>query len=114
MFWCACLSRGEGRVIYIFVQIWDNEAPTAAFFWGLSKGGKFFSTPCVYSEILRFLWRLEICVKNTKIISTPDLSSKLALGCWPIHLSSVTYHLSRGGGVEHGGLPLAIWPGPHQ
>ena len=44
-------------------------------------GGKISFYPlCAYSKMLRILWGIQICMKNMKIILTPDLPHPP--GCW--------------------------------
>ena len=59
------------RATYVLAQMWENGALKAPeFFFGLPKGEKFFFTPCVQPKMLRFLWRIQIWVQNTKKVST--------------------------------------------
>ena len=49
------------------------------FFFALPEGVIFF--PCVsILKILRILWRIQKCLKNTENFLTPDLTSGFDLG----------------------------------
>ena len=44
------------------------------------RGYIFFFTLCLYTQILRILWRIQKCLKNTESFLTPDLTSGSDLG----------------------------------
>ena len=71
-------------------------------------GNRIFLPHVSICTMLRVLWRFQIWMKNTKKIQPPESTSKLALGCWPIHLSPVTCQ-SKGGG--RGGTNMIITVG---
>ena len=90
------MDRGEwqvGRVTKILAQTWENGAP---------KGGKIFSsTPRVCTQTAQIFVENSNVGEKHKKFRPPDPTSKLALGCWPIHLSLVTCHSrGRGGGAK--------------
>ena len=67
---------------------------------GLPKGDEKTVLHVSSLRLLRLLWRIQISNKGEKHEKDFDslTTSKLALGCWPIHLSPVTRHLGGGGG----------------
>ena len=92
------LANGGSDIYFgTHVRKWGATGAGNVFF-GLPKGGNFFLTPCVYPQNAQIFVEHSKWVNNTQRIRRSDPTSKLALGCWPIHLSPVT----RGGG---GGAP---------
>ena len=90
------MVSGEGDV-YFGRDVGKSALET--FFWPAEGGQKFFLPHVSILKMLKFLWRNQIWVKNTKKVSTPDPTSPSALGCWPIHLSPVACHSGGAGGA---------------
>ena len=72
------------------------------------RGNNFFSTACVFTQNAQlFVVSSNIGENHENKFRPPDATSKLALGCWPIHLSTVTCH-SKG---ERGRYGIHWWHG---
>ena len=96
-----------GGVTNILAQMWgngkmqkcENGAPKVPGIFLACRRENFFP-PCVYTQSAQiFVENSNMGEKYEKIIRPPDPISRLALGCWPFHLSPVTCH-SRGGGLR--------------
>ena len=68
---------------FSILRFWGKgSAPKAPkiFFWPFLRGYIFFSPYVSILKILRILWRIQKCLKNTEKFLTPDLTSGSDLG----------------------------------